>query len=155
MCTILKLHRRFLTTTKQLWEHFCPSVRPSASRTFFIMFRSSYHHEISRNYHHWQNDVHTKALGQRLKVKVTEFNINFAPFLAFPERNYRLNLHMATKWCTKLALAQKRCPIVFRGHPLKWHKRGALLFFEVILQISRSHGLKIRRYWHKVANSGL
>ena len=85
---------------------------------------------------------------------------------------------MATKWCTKLKEAQKRCPIVFQG-PLsnfkvrgaekstilipikrfrtvtpvwihrwlrnnaqrfKWHRRGALLFFEVICQISRPHG---------------
>ena len=29
---------------------------------------------------------------------------------------------------------------------LKWHRRGALLFLKVIRQISRSHGLKNRRF---------
>ena len=38
---------------------------------------------------------------------------------------------MATKWSTKL----------------EWHRRGALLFFKVIHQISRSHGPKSRWFW--------
>ena len=38
---------------------------------------------------------------------------------------------MATKWCTKLEVAQKRCPIVFK----------------VISQISRSHSSKNCRIW--------
>ena len=33
-------------------------------------------------------------------------------------------------------------------------RRGALLFFKVILQISRSHGYKNRRIWPKLAVSG-
>ena len=34
-------------------------------------------------------------------------------------------------------------------------RRGALLFFKVIRQISRSHGSKNRRFWPKLAVSGL
>ena len=38
---------------------------------------------------------------------------------------------------------------------LKWHRRGALLFFKVIHQISRSHGSKNRRIWPKLGVSRL
>ena len=51
---------------------------------------------------------------------------NFDPNLAFLDCNSSLNSPMGLKWCTKLDVVQKRCPIVFR----------------VIHQISRSHGLK-------------
>ena len=35
----------------------------------------------------------------------------------FPDCNSSLNSPMATKWCTKLEVALKRCRIVFQGHP--------------------------------------
>ena len=38
---------------------------------------------------------------------------------------------------------------------LKQHWRGALLFLKVIRQMSRSHSLKYRRFWHKLGVSGL
>ena len=38
---------------------------------------------------------------------------------------------------------------------LKQHRRGALLFFEVIRQISRSHGTKKCRFWPKLNVSRL
>ena len=38
------------------------------------------------------------------------------PKLAFPDCNSSLNSPMATKWCTKLEVAYKRCPIVFQAH---------------------------------------
>ena len=81
-----------------------------------------------------KSDVHTKGRGQRSKVKITEVNTNFAPIWAFPDCNPNLNSQITTKWCTKLAVAQKRCPIVF---------------YEVIPLISRSHGTrkKITRVW--------
>ena len=59
-------------------------------------------------------------------LKIVEFDPNWA----FPECNCTLNLPMATKLCKKLKVALKRCPLVFRGHH----------------QISRSHGLKNRRF---------
>ena len=44
-------------------------------------------------------------------------SIKFDPDWAFPDCNSSLNLSMATKWCTKLGVAEKRYPIVFQGHP--------------------------------------
>ena len=54
---------------------------------------------------------------------ITYFDRN----LAFLNCNSSSNLLMALKWCTKFGV---------------WYRRGALLFFEVIHQISRSHRLK-------------
>ena len=44
----------------------------------------------------------------RTALKIVEFNPNWA----FPDWNSGLNSPMGTKWCTKLEVAQKRCPIV-------------------------------------------
>ena len=46
-------------------------------------------------------------------LKIVEFDPNWP----FPDSNSSLNTPMATKWCTKLEVALKRCPIVFQGHP--------------------------------------
>ena len=46
-------------------------------------------------------------------LKIAEFD----PDWAFPDCNSSLKSPMATKWCTKLEVALKRCPIVFQGHP--------------------------------------
>ena len=43
--------------------------------------------------------------------------VKFDPNWAFPDCNSSLKSPMATKWCTKLETAIKRCPIVFQGHP--------------------------------------
>ena len=43
-------------------------------------------------------------------------SLEFDPDWAFPDCNSSLNSPMATKWYTKLEVAQKRCPIVFQGH---------------------------------------
>ena len=45
-------------------------------------------------------------------LKIVEFD----PDWAFPNCNSSLNSPMAKKWCTKLEVALKRCPIVFQGH---------------------------------------
>ena len=42
-------------------------------------------------------------------LKIVEFDPNWA----FPDCNSSLKSPMATKWCTKLEVAWKRCPIVF------------------------------------------
>ena len=44
-----------------------------------------------------------------MALKIIEFHPNWA----FPDSNSSLNTPMATKWCTKLEVALKRCPIVF------------------------------------------
>ena len=43
--------------------------------------------------------------------------VEFDPNWAFPNCNTSLNSPMATKWCTKLEVAWRRCPIVCQGHP--------------------------------------
>ena len=43
--------------------------------------------------------------------------VKFDPNWAFPDCNSSLKSSMATKWCTKLEVALKTCPIVFQGHP--------------------------------------
>ena len=43
--------------------------------------------------------------------------VEFDPDWAFLDCNSSLNSPMAKKWCTKLEVAYKRCPIVFQGHP--------------------------------------
>ena len=45
-------------------------------------------------------------------LKIVEFD----PDWAFPDCNSSLNSPMANKWCTKLEVALKRCPVVFHGH---------------------------------------
>ena len=42
--------------------------------------------------------------------------VDFGPNWAFPDCNSSLNPPMATKWCTKLEVALKRCPVIFQGH---------------------------------------
>ena len=58
---------------------------------------------------------------------------DFDPNRAFLDCNSSLNSPMALKWCTKLDVT------------------GALLFSEVIHQISRSHGLKNRWFWSNLS----
>ena len=115
--------------------------------------------------------------------------IVFDPNWAFPDCNSSLNSPMAMKWCTKhirgallffevihqisRSHGTKKSPILtgierFRtvsvvwihrwlwndAQSLKRHRRGALLFFKVIHQISRSHGTKNRWLWPELSVSG-
>ena len=43
------------------------------------------------------------------------------PKLGVPDCNSNLNSPMALKWCTKLKVVKKRCPIVFQGHPSNFY----------------------------------
>ena len=51
----------FLPATKQLYECFFPSICLSVCHTFFTMFPSSYHHEISEVITNDRSDVHAKG----------------------------------------------------------------------------------------------
>ena len=42
---------------------------------------------------------------------------HFDPNWAFPPCYCSLNSQMAMKWCTKLEVAYRRCPIIFQSHP--------------------------------------
>ena len=146
--------------TNSVKMSICPSIQMSVCHTFFIMFLSSYHHEIFMSY--YKSDVHAKDQGQRSK--------------RFLDCNSNLNSHMAMKWCTNLAVALKRCPIDSWNHQsnfkvtwtekwtiltqivcfqiitpvwihrwlqnnaqtLKWYRKGTLLFFKVICQMTIS-----------------
>ena len=57
--------------------------------------------------------------------RIVDFDLNWA----FPDCNSSFNSQMTMKWCTKLDVVWKRCPI---------------FFFKVIHQISRLHGPKNR-----------
>ena len=115
----------------------CPSVRLSVCHTFFTMFPSSYHHEIFRSYYHVvRSDVHAKGQGQRSKVKVTEVNAQLSRFRTLTP----VWIHI-WQWN--------------HAHSWKQHRRGTLLFFKVIRQITRSHGSKNRRIWPRLGVSGL
>ena len=57
---------------------------------------------------YWFARSSVKFQGQTA-LKIAEFD----PDWAFPDCNSSLISPMATKWCTKLEVALKRCPIVF------------------------------------------
>ena len=83
-----------------------------------------------------RSDVHAKGQGQRSKVKVTEVITQLSRFrTATP-----VWIHI---WWWNDA------------YSLMLLRRGALLFFKVIRQISRSHGSKNLRIWPKLGVSGL
>ena len=83
-----------------------------------------------------QGNVHAKGQGQRSKVKVTEVTTQLDRFRTVTP----VWIHI---WWWNDA------------YSLMLLRRGALLFFKVIRQISRSHGSKNRRIWPKLGVSGL
>ena len=83
-----------------------------------------------------KSDVHARGQGQRSKVKVTEVNTQLSRFRTLTP----VWIHI-WQWN--------------HAHSWKQHRRGALLFFKVIRQISRSHGSKNRRIWPRLGVSGL
>ena len=103
----------------------CPSVRPSVTH-----FSPCSHHRIIMKFSGAitivRSDVHAKGQGQRSKVKVTEVNTQLSRFRT-PTPVW---IHIG-RWN--------------HAHSWKQHRRGALLFFKVILQISTSLGSKNRR----------
>ena len=91
----------------------CPSV------THFSVFLTSYHHEIFSSYYHWQkrcpckrsrSDV--KGQGYRSKQILPQFG------------------HLRT--VTPVWI--DRC-LRYDAQSLQWHRRGALLFFEIISSV--------------------
>ena len=134
----IKMWMKFLAVTKQLYKWYFPSVRPSVCpsvrHTFLTMFPSSYHHEIFRSYYEWQKWRPCKR--SRSKVKVTEVATQLYRFRTVTP----VWIHIW--WWND-------------GYSLIMLRRGALLFFKVIRQISRSHGAKNRRIWPRLGVSGL
>ena len=68
-------------------------------------------------------------------LKIVEFDPNWP----FPDSNSSLNTPMATKWCTKLEVALKRCPIVF-----SCDQAALWMVFSVRLSVCPSVRLSVR-----------
>ena len=113
-----------------------PSISLSVCHTFFTMFLSSYHIKFSGVIAIDRSAVHAKGQGQRSKVKVTEVKTQF----------------------NRLRTVTPVCIYIWQWNDaqrLMWQRRGALLFFKVVRQISRSHGTKNCWIWPKFGISGL
>ena len=138
---LLRLHHFsvFLAATKQLYKWYFPSVHLSV-RLSVTPFSPCSHHRIIMKFSGVitmvKSDVHAKGQGQRSKVKVTEVNTQLSRFRTLtPVWIHIWQWNHANSW--------------------KQHRRGALLLFKVIHQISRSHCSKNRRIWPRLGISGL
>ena len=85
-----------------------------------------------------QGNVHAKGQGQRSKVKVTEVTTQLSRFRTVTP----VWIHIW--WWNDIYI-----------YSLMLLRRGALLFFRVIRQSSRSHGAKNRRIWPRLGVSEL
>ena len=123
------------------------SVRPSVRLSVCLSVRLSVtpfspcsHHRIIMKFSGVitmvKSDVHAKGQGQRSKVKVTKVNVQLSRFRTLTP----VWIHI-WQWN--------------HAHSWKQHRRGALLFFKVIHQISRSHGSKNSWIWPRLGVSGL
>ena len=137
----------FLAATKQLYKWYFPSVRlsvrlsvcPSVCLPVTPFWLCSHHRIIMKFSGVITNDqskVHAKGQGQRSKVKVTEVTTQLNRFRTVTQ----VWIHIW--WWND-------------GYSLMLLRRGALLFFKVICQISRSHGSRNRRIWPRLGISGL
>ena len=144
---ILPQFLSFLAATKQLYKWYfpsvCLSVRPSVRlsvRRSVTPFWLCSHHRIIMKFSGVitsdRSDVHAKGQGQRSKVKVTEVTTQLNRFRTVTP----VWIHIWW-WNDAYSLIMLR--------------RGALLFFKVIRQISRSHGSKNRQIWPRLGVSGL
>ena len=128
----------FLAATKQLYEWFSPSVHLSVCLSV-TPFRLCSHHRIIMKFSgvitNDRSDIHAKGQGHKSKVKVTEVVTHLSRFRTVTP----VWIHI---WWWNDAQS------------LMLLKRGALLFFKVIRQISRWHGSKKRLIWPKLGVSG-
>ena len=138
---------QFLAATKQLYKWYFPSVCPSVRLSVCLSVRLSVtpfwlcsHHRIimklSGVITNDRRKVHAKGQGQRSKVKVTEVMTQLNRFRTVTP----VWIHIC--WWND-------------AYSLMLIRRGALLFFKVIRQISRSHGSKNRGLWPRLGVSGL
>ena len=118
---------------------FCPSVRLSVCLSVTPFWLCS-HHRIIQKFSgvitNDRSDVHAKGQGQRSKVKVTEVTTQLNRFRTVTP------VWINIWWWN-------------HAYGLMILRRGALLFFMVIRQISRSHGSKKHWIWPRLGVSGL
>ena len=125
----------FLAATKQLYKWYFPSVRLSVT-PFWICSHHGIIMKFSGVITNDQSKVHAKGQGQRSKVKVTEVTTQLNRF------------RTVTPVCIHIWWWND-------AYSLMLLRRGALLFFKVIRQISRSHGSKNHLIWPRLGVSGL
>ena len=129
----------FLAATKQLYKWYFPSVCPSVRPSVTPFWLCSPHRIIMKFSGVITNDkskVHAKGQGQRSKVKVTEVTTQLNRFRTVTP------VWILIWWWND-------------AYSLMLLRRGALLFFKVIRQISRSHGSKNHQIWPRLGVSGL
>ena len=129
----------FLAATKQLYKWYFPSVCPSVRPSVTPFWLCSPHRIIMKFSGVITNDkskVHAKGQGQRSKVKVTEVTTQLNRFRTVTP------VWILIWWWND-------------AYSLMLLRRGALLFFKVIRQISRSHGPKNCQIWPRLGVSGL
>ena len=124
-----------LRTLLPVRPYVCPSVCLSACYTFSQCFCDRIIMKFSGVITNDRSDVHAKGPGQRSKINVTEVKTQFSRFRTVTP----VWIHI---WWWNDAQS-----LMFR--------RGALLYFKVIHQISRSHRTKNRRFWPELIVSGL
>ena len=135
VCLSVSLSHLFSCDQAALWmvQSVCPAVCPSH------LF-DCYHHRIIMKFSGVitkdQGKVNAKGQGQRSKAKVTEVTTQLNRFRTVTP----VWIHI---WWWNDA------------YSLIMLSRGALLFFKVIRQISRSHGYKNHRIWPRLGVSGL
>ena len=111
----------------RIWP-VCMSVHLSVRHTFFTIFSGV----ITKD----KSDVHAKDQGQGSKIKVTEVKTQISRFRTTTQ------VWIYIWWWND-------------AQSLTLLRRGSLLFFKVIRQISRSHCYKNRRFWSKLGVFGL
>ena len=117
---------------------FCLSVHLSVCLSVTPFWLCSHHHIITKFsgvITNDRSDIHAKGQGQRSKVKVTEVTTQLNRFRTVTP----VWIHI---WWWNHA------------YGLMILRRGALLFFKVIRQISRSKGSKKRRIWPRLGVTG-
>ena len=131
LCFLIRLVFSCDQAALQMVFSVCPSVTP---------FWLCSHHRIIMKFSgvitNDQSKVYAKGQGQRSKVKVTEVTTQLNRFRTVTP----VWIHI---WWWNDA------------YSMMLLRRGALLFFKVIHQISRSHGSKNRRIWPRLCVSGL
>ena len=137
VCLSVRLSHLLSCDQAALWMVF--SVRPSVCLSVTPFWLCS-HHRIIMKFAgvitNDRSDVHAKGQGQRSKVKVTEVMTPFSRFWTVTP----VWIHI-WRWND--------------AQSLMLLKRGALLFWKVICQISRSHGSKKLRIRPRLGVSGL
>ena len=135
----MRFYLEFIFSCDQAALWMVQSVRPSVCLSVTPFWLCSDHRIImkfSGVITSDRSDVHAKGQGQRSKVKVTEVTNQLYRFRTVTP----VWIHVWL-WNDAYSLIMLR--------------RGALLFLNVICQISRSHGSKKRGIWPRLGVSGL